>query len=75
VSRNTPNQKENASFPGSRMLNVIAGIFVGAVRQVRALPGRCMNFYHGLMQTLAAEESKLRREEVLREIASRKAPD
>jgi hypothetical protein len=57
------------------MLNVIAGIFVGAVRQVRALPSRCANFFRGLVQTLGAEESKLRREEVLREIASRKAPD
>jgi hypothetical protein len=75
VSRETPNEKENVRFLGSCMLNVIAGIFVGAVRQVRALPSRCANFFRGLVQTLAAEESKLRREEVLREIASRKPPE
>jgi hypothetical protein len=57
------------------MLNVIAGIFVGAVRQVLALPGKCVDFFHRLMHTLAVEESKLRREEVTREIASRKPPD
>jgi hypothetical protein len=57
------------------MLNVVAGIFVGLVRQVRALPARCADFFHNLVQTLAAEESKLRREEVLREIANRKQPE
>lgn len=57
------------------MLNVVAGIFVGLVRQVRALPARCADFFHNLVQTLAAEESKLRREEVLREIANRKPPE
>jgi hypothetical protein len=57
------------------MLNVVAGIFVGLVRQVRALPGNFVDFYHRLVHTLAAEESKLRREEVLREIASRKSPE
>jgi hypothetical protein len=57
------------------MLNVVAGTLVGLVRQVRALPAKCLNFCHSLVQTLAAEESKLRQEEVLREIANRKQPE
>lgn len=53
------------------MTNVVAGIFVGLVHQVRALPSRWSTFYQDLRHTLAAEESRLRREELFREIANR----
>lgn len=57
------------------MLNVVAGILVGMVRQIRALPARFSDFCRNVMQTLAVEESKLRREELLREIANQKPPE
>ncbi|HEY0702679.1 MAG TPA: hypothetical protein VGD60_07915 [Candidatus Acidoferrales bacterium] len=45
------------------------------VRQIRALPARFSDFCRNVMQTLAVEESKLRREELLREIANQKPPE
>ena len=53
------------------MTNVVAGIFIGLVHQARALPARWSAFCQDLIHTLAAEESRLRREELFREIASR----
>jgi hypothetical protein len=53
------------------MTNVVAGIFIGLVHQVRALPSRWSAFCQDLLHTLAAEESRLRREELFREIADR----
>jgi hypothetical protein len=54
------------------MTNVVAGIFIGLVHQVRALPSRWSAFCQDLVHALAAEESRLRREELFREIADRK---
>jgi hypothetical protein len=41
------------------MTNVVAGIFIGLVHQVRALPSRWSAFCQDLLHTLAAEESRL----------------
>jgi len=54
--------------------NVVAGIFMGLVHQIRALPARWSSFCQDLLHTLAAEENRLRREELLREIADRQPP-
>lgn len=53
------------------MTNVVVGIFVGLVHQIRAFPSKGFAQCQNLIHTLAAEENRLRREEVLREIVSR----
>jgi hypothetical protein len=53
------------------MTNVVVGIFVGLVHQLRALPSKWSARCQDLIHALAAEENRLRREEVLREIVSR----
>jgi hypothetical protein len=63
--------KRASEVPGFRMTNVVVGIFIGLVHQLRAFPSkwsaRCQDLFHAL----AAEENRLRREELLREIVSR----
>ena len=53
------------------MTNVVVGIFVGLVHQLQALPSKWSARCRDLIHALAAEENRLRREELLREIVSR----